>query len=456
MHNTQKIHFIAIGGSVMHHLAIALKKQGHQVSGSDDVFFDPSRTNLQKHGLLPEKEGWQPERITSDLDAVILGMHAKADNPELKKAQELGLKIYSFPEYIYEQSRNKQRIVIAGSHGKTSITSIILHVLKTLNKKFDYLVGAELEGFDGMVQLSDAPIIVIEGDEYTTSPLDKTPKFLHYHHHIGLISGIAWDHINVFPTEEEYMHQFELFADATPKGGVLIYNEEDLLDSIIGNKQREDVIQIAYKTPKYKVEDGRFVLKTKHDGKIPLHIFGEHNMQNLSGALELCRRIGVTDSEFYQAISSFKGAAKRLQLLKETNGSQVFRDFAHAPSKLKASVNALKEQNPKRKLIAVLELHTYSSLNKDFLPNYAGTFKKADVPVVFYNPEAVALKRLEEITADDIRAAFQMPKLNVFSDAEELRQFLLAQETSNSTIAFMSSANMGNLNLNELADELLA
>lgn len=440
----------------MHHLAIALKKQGHQVSGSDDVFFDPSRSNLQKQGLLPDKEGWQPERITSELDAVILGMHAKADNPELKKAQELGLKIYSFPEYIYEQSRNKQRIVVAGSHGKTSITSIILHVLKTLNKKFDYLVGAELEGFDGMVQLSDAPIIVIEGDEYTTSPLDKTPKFLHYHHHIGLISGIAWDHINVFPSEEEYMHQFELFADATPKGGTLIYNEEDLLDSIIGNKQREDVTQIAYKTPKYKVENGQFILKTKHDGKIPLHIFGEHNMQNLSAALELCRRIGVTDSEFYKAVSSFKGAAKRLQLLKEKNGSQVFRDFAHAPSKLKASVNALKEQNPERTLIAVLELHTYSSLNKDFLPNYAGTFKKADVPVVFYNPEAVTLKRLAPITAEDIRAAFQMPKLQVFSDAEELRQFLLAQKTANSTIAFMSSANLGNLNLNELADELLA
>ena len=452
--NSQHIHFIAIGGSVMHHLAIALKKQGHHISGSDDGFYDPSRTNLQAHGLLPEKEGWDTDKIHDKLDAVVLGMHARTDNPELKKAQELGLKIFSFPEFIYQHSRNKQRIVIAGSHGKTTITSIILHVLNYNKRKFDYLVGAELEGFDGMVKLSDAPIIVIEGDEYSSSPLDKTPKILNYHHHIGLISGIAWDHMNVFPTEEAYVKQFELFADATPKGGTLVISEDDNIATIIGNKQREDVNTFMYSTHKHKVKEGQVYLTTPV-GEVPIRIFGNHNLQNLNGAYHLCRRIGLTDQQFYDALPSFKGAAKRMQLLKETDKTVIYRDFAHAPSKLEATVKAMKEQYPQRKLVACLELHTFSSLNKEFLPQYQQTFAAADTPVVYFNPQVVEQKRLAPISEEDVKQAFDQPNLQVFTRASDLEQFLKAQTLDNSNLLLMSSAQFGGLNLQQLADELI-
>lgn len=452
--NSQNIHFIAIGGSVMHHLAIALKKQGHHITGSDDGFYDPSSSNLAAHGLLPAAEGWYPEKINDTLDAVVLGMHARADNPELKKAQELGLKIFSFPEFIYQHSRHKQRIVIAGSHGKTTITSIILHVLNYNKRAFDYLVGAELEGFDGMVKLSDAPIIVIEGDEYSSSPLDKTPKILNYHHHIGLISGIAWDHMNVFPTEEAYVKQFELFADATPKGGTLVISEDDNIATIIGNKQREDVNTFMYTTHKHKIKDGKVYLNTPV-GEVPLQIFGNHNLQNLNGAYQLCKRIGLTDQQFYNALPSFKGAAKRMQLLKEKPDSVIYRDFAHAPSKLEATVKAMKEQFPQRKLVACLELHTFSSLNKNFLPQYQQTFSAADIPVVYFNPQVVEQKRLEPITKEDVKKAFDQPNLQVFTDPQELEQFLKSQSMQNSNLLLMSSAQFGGINLQELANELI-
>lgn len=455
MNNTShKIHFIAIGGSVMHHLAIALKKQGHQVSGSDDGFFDPSRTNLKQHGLLPEKEGWDTGKIHKGLDAIVLGMHARADNPELLKAQELGIKIYSFPEYIFENSRDKQRIVIAGSHGKTTITSMVLHVLNYNNRNFDYLVGAELEGFSGMVKLSDAPIIVIEGDEYTSSPLDKTPKILNYHHHIGLISGIAWDHMNVFPTEESYVKQFELFADATPKGGTLIICEEDNIATIIGNKQREDVHNFLYNTHPYQVKNGEVFLKAPV-GNVPVQVFGNHNMQNISAAYHLCKRIGITDEQFYEAISSFKGAAKRMQLLKKTDSTTIYRDFAHAPSKVEASVKALRERFPDRKLIACLELHTFSSLNKDFLPQYQNTISSADVPVVYFNPKVVEQKRLAPISEEDVKKAFDQQNLLVFTDSARLQEFLKKQELKQANLVLMSSANFGGINLQNLAEELI-
>ncbi len=452
--STLHIHFIAIGGSVMHHLAIALKKEGHHVTGSDDGFFDPSKTNLQKHGLLPEKEGWFPEKIHEGLDAIVLGMHARADNPELKRAQESGIKIYSFPEYIYEHSRDKQRIVIAGSHGKTTITSIVLHVLKYNNRSFDYLVGAELEGFDGMVKLSDAPIIIIEGDEYSSSPLDKTPKILNYHHHIGLISGIAWDHMNVFPTEDSYVKQFELFADATPKGGTLVICEEDNIATIIGNKQREDVQAFMYTTHPYRIKNGEIVLKAS--GKeVPVQIFGEHNMQNISAAYHLCKRIGITDEQFYAAIGSFKGAAKRMQLLKKNESSIIYRDFAHAPSKVEASVKALKEQYPDRKLIACLELHTFSSLNKDFLPQYQNTIAKADTAIVFYNPKVVEQKKLSAISEQDVINAFDQPNLKVFTDSGKLEEFLREQSYGNTNLLLMSSANFGGMDFQQLAEKLI-
>lgn len=452
--NSQKIHFIAIGGSVMHHLAIALKKAGHEVSGSDDAFFNPSRTNLEKHGLLPASEGWDPDKIHNQLDAVILGMHARADNPELKKARESGLKIYSFPEYVYQHSKSKQRVVIAGSHGKTTITSIILHVLRYHNREFDYLVGAELEGFDGMVKLSDAPLIIIEGDEYTTSPLDKTPKFLHYHHHIGLISGIAWDHMNVFPSEEDYVKQFELFADATPKGGSLVICAEDNIATIIGNKQREDVNTITYSTHTSVKKEGQLFLKAPV-GNVPVEIFGNHNLQNISGAYQVCKRIGITDSQFYQAVSNFKGAAKRMQLLKKNEQTAIYRDFAHAPSKLEASVKALKEQFPDRHLLACLELHTFSSLSRDFLPQYSQTFAAADTPVVYFNPAVVEQKRLEPISEEDIKKAFGHDKLHVFSDAGKLEEFLKSQAMSNTNLLMMSSAQFGGIDLNKLAEDLI-
>lgn len=448
------IHFIAIGGSVMHHLAIALKKEGHQVSGSDDGFYDPSRSNLKKHALLPEQEGWDTQKIHKGLDVVILGMHAKGDNPELKKAHELGLKIYSYPEFIYEHSRDKQRIVIAGSHGKTTITSIVLHVLNHHQKAFDYLVGAELVGFDGMVKLSDAPVIVIEGDEYFSSPLDQTPKLHHYHHHVGLISGIAWDHMNVFPTEESYVKQFEIFADATPKGGTLVYCEEDSLATIIGNKQREDVNTMMYNTHPHRLKNGQVFLKTPN-GEVAIQIFGTHNMQNISGAYQVCKRIGITDQEFYEAIATFQGAAKRMQLLKKTDKSAIYKDFAHAPSKLEASVKALKEQHPDRKLIACLELHTFSSLSKKFLPQYQNTFTAADFPAIYYNPSVVEQKGLEPISEEDIRKGFEQPNLLVFTRADQLESFLRKQDFNNTNLLLMSSSTFGGMDLLNLADEII-
>lgn len=453
---TKKYHFIAIGGSVMHHLAIALHRSGHVVSGSDDGFFDPSKTNLQRFGLLPEQTGWFPEKVTPQLDTVVLGMHARADNPELLKAQELGIPIYSFPEFFYNFSHHKQRVVIAGSHGKTTITSMILHVLRTNNRKFDYMVGAEVEGFDGMVKLSDAPVIILEGDEYLTSPLDQTPKFLHYHHHIAVISGIAWDHANVFPTEEFYVKQFELLADATPKGGSLVYCEEDPMASIIGNKQREDVNQLPYITHPHEIKDGQVYLKSPV-GSVPVEVFGSHNMQNISAAYQVCRRIGTTDEEFYQAISSFKGAAKRLQLLAQNdiNKTIVYRDFAHAPSKVEATVRAVQERFPNHKLVACLELHTFSSLSRNFLPKYQQTLGNADLPAVYFNPEVVTNKRLENFSEQDVHAAFGHPSLRVFTESRLLEAWVRQQDKSNTVFLLMSSANFGGIDLQQLANVLV-
>ena len=438
----------------MHNLALALHNKGYQVSGSDDEVFEPSKSRLAKAGILPAHIGWFPVKITKELDAVILGMHARADNPELLKAQELGLKIYSYPEYIYQQSLDKQRIVIAGSHGKTSITSMILHVLKFHNRKFDYMVGALLEGFDTMVKLTDdAPIIIIEGDEYLTSPLDRTPKFLHYHHHIGLVSGIAWDHINVYPTFDEYVKQFEIFADSTPKGGMLIYSENDDLATVICGKEREDVQQIEYKAHKHDIRHGQTYLTTEK-GDVPLQIFGKHNMRNLAGAKAICTKIGITDDMFYEAVKSFKGAANRLEILEKGSNATVFKDFAHAPSKLKATTNAVKKQFPDRQLVAVLELHTFSSLNKEFLSQYRDTFK-ADVPVVFYDKHTIEHKKLAPITEDDVKASFNNSELKVFTDSGRLREFLLGNNWKNKNLLLMSSGNFGGINIKEVAKEVV-
>lgn len=455
MPKPQRIHFIAIGGSVMHNLAIALKNQGHTVTGSDDEIFEPSRSALDKSGLLPKSEGWNPTLLDNSIDAVILGMHAKKDNPELLKAQQLGLKIYSFPEYIYNHSIDKQRVIIAGSHGKTTITGIVVHVLNFYNRSFDYVIGARIKGVDNPVKLSDAPLIVIEGDEYLCSALDPTPKFLRYQHHIGLISGVAWDHANVFPTEEEYLKQFDKFADQTPKSGILIFCDSDPMVSVVGNKQRADVISVPYKAHSHALENGQEYL-TNGKERIPIKIFGNHNLQNINGAKELLKKIGISSEQFYKAISSFEGAAGRLEKVKESRSTVVFKDYAHAPSKVKASVRAVKELYPTRDVVACLELHTFSSLNKSYLPQYKDSLKGINQAIVFFNPEKVKAKNLEPLTEADIKAAFGGNNLTVFDDAAKLEAFLAAQPWDNKNLLMMSSGNFAGFNIQTLAEKLLA
>ncbi|MDN3203658.1 UDP-N-acetylmuramate--L-alanine ligase [Algoriphagus sediminis] len=445
----KKYHFIAIGGAVMHNLALALHQKGYEVSGSDDEIYEPSRSRLAKAGILPDEWGWFPEKIDKNLDGVILGMHARIENPELVKAKELGLPIYSFPEFIYNQSKDKTRVVVAGSHGKTSITSIILHVLKDQGIDFDYLVGAQIEGFDLMVRLSDAPIIIIEGDEYLTSPLDRRSKFFHYHHDIGLVSGIAWDHFNVFPDFDKYKDLFRQFMEMTPEGGKLIYCEVDPLVKEIADKLKSEATLIPYKAHPSEIRQGQTILKTEK-GDVPIQLFGEHNLQNLQGAKEICLSLGVSEIEFYSSIQKFKGAAKRLELVKKKGNSHLFRDFAHAPSKLKATSDAVKNQFPDSRLISVQELHTYSSLNKDFLPNYAGTMDLADEAIIYLNPHAVALKKLELMDEETLREGFKRPDLRLFTDSQELKKYLLSQNYDNTNLLLMSSGNYDNMELEEI------
>lgn len=453
---TQHIHFISIGGAAMHNLAIALHLKGITITGSDDEIVNPSQSRLQAHGLLPAQEGWFPEKIHSGLDAVILGMHAREDNPELKKAQELGLKIYSYPEFIYEQSLNKQRVVIVGSHGKTTITSIVLHVLKHMNRQFDYLVGAQLEGFDTMVKLTDeAPVIIIEGDEYFASPIHRKPKFLYYHHHMGLMSGIAWDHINVYPSFDEYVKQFELFAESTPKAGTLVFDKNDDLITVICRKEREDVNRMEYDTHPSTIKDGKTYLLTLTGGEIPIAIFGEHNMRNISGAKMILERLGVEDAEFYAAIPSFKGAARRLEIVGQNPKTSFYRDFAHAPSKLEATTHAVKAQFPNRKLVACMELHTFSSLNKTFLKEYKDTFNAPDLAIAYFNPHTLEHKRLEPITEAEIKTAFNRPDLKVFTDSDQLKSFLTTQNWENTNLLMMSSGNYNGLDLQAFSKEIL-
>ncbi|WPR76955.1 UDP-N-acetylmuramate--L-alanine ligase [Algoriphagus sp. NG3] len=439
-------HFIAIGGAVMHNLALALVKKGYQVTGSDDEIYEPSRTRLEKAGILPVEYGWFPDKITSELDGIILGMHARIDNPELVKAQQLGIPVYSFPEFIFNQSQNKKRVIVAGSHGKTSITSVILHVLKDQQVDFDYLVGAQIEGFDLMVKLSDAPVIIIEGDEYLTSPLDRTPKFFHYKHDIALVSGIAWDHFNVFPDFEEYKEQFQQLMNLTPDPGELIYCEADPLVKEAADKSKISAKKTAYNAHPAVIRDGKTFLETEQ-GLIPIYIFGEHNLQNLQGALDICLALGLSKQQFYNSIQTFKGAAKRQELLVQTENSALFRDFAHAPSKLKATVSAVKTQFPGRNLIAVQELHTYSSLNKEFLPNYAKSMEAADLAIVYLDPHAVALKKLELMDEETLRDGFQRPDLKLFTDSNSLKEYLLAQDYTNSNLLLMSSGSYDKMDL---------
>ncbi len=449
-----RIHLIAVGGAAMHNMAIALSQKGHNVTGSDDAIYEPSRSRLEKNGLLPAKMGWFEENITKDLDAVILGMHAHPDNPELLKAQELGLKVYSYPEYVYEQSKDKLRLVVGGSHGKTTITSMILHVLKACGKEFDYLVGAQLEGFETMVQLSDAPLIVIEGDEYLSSPIDRRPKFHLYKANIGIISGIAWDHINVFPTFENYLEQFEIFVETIQPGGSVIYNAEDeVVLQLIGNVG-VNIKKVPYVSVENYTKNGITYLQV--NGKnVPLKVFGKHNLQNIEAAHEACKVVGITDEQFYTAISSFKGAAKRLELLGANENTAVYKDFAHSPSKLKATIEAVKGQFPDRELVAIMELHTFSSLNRDFLNEYRGSINKADIPIVFIDIHTFAQKKVEPYGENAVKQAFGNNELNFFNQTEILVEFLSSINYKGKNLLVMSSGDFCGLNLKDLSDMVL-
>jgi len=447
-----RVHFIAIGGSAMHNLALALHEKGYSISGSDDDIFEPSRGRLEEKGLLPEQFGWFPERIHSDLDAVILGMHAKADNPELKRAQELGLSIYSYPEFLYEQSRDKTRVVIGGSHGKTTITSMILHVMRYHDREVDYMVGAQLEGFDTMVRLTDqADFIVLEGDEYLSSAIDRRPKFHLYQPNIALISGIAWDHINVFPTFDTYVEQFALFVGQITPGGALIYNTEDPEVTRVAGQTQNQIKKYPYQTPEHSVEDGVTMLSTP-EGYMPIEIFGRHNLNNLEGARWICQLMGVDQEEFYEAIASFSGASKRLEKLAGGKDRVLYKDYAHSPSKVMATTRAVKEQYPDRQLIACLELHTYSSLNPDFLRQYRGALEKADRALVFYSPKAVAIKKLEPIDKQQIYEAFGRSDLEIFTDPDEVQKAIFSMDFANSSLLLMSSGNYGGLDLEALSN----
>ncbi|HEX8331109.1 MAG TPA: Mur ligase family protein [Segetibacter sp.] len=451
-----KVHFISIGGSVMHQLAIALKRKGYTITGTDDEIFEPSRTNLEKEGLLPTSIGWNPELITADLEAVILGMHAKDDTPELQKARELGLKIYSFPEYIYQESLNKTRVVVGGSHGKTTTTSMIMHVLKIAQKHFDYMVGARIEGFDQSVNITDAPVIVCEGDEYPASALERRPKFHFLFPHIAILTGIAWDHINIFTTFDMYLEQFRIFISKIEKGGVLIYNDTDQeLNRLIEGTFREDLTYQPYGIPPHNIEGGKTTATI--DGAMgELNVFGNHNLLNMHAAYYACKELGIDATTFMDAIGNFSGASKRLELMASNSSTSVYRDFAHAPSKVKATIDAVKQQYPERKLIAILELHTFSSLNEKFMKEYNGAMDKADLAIVFYAKHALELKRMPDLPKSQVIEGFNKEGLLVINDKEDLSDWLSKQDYKNSNLLLMSSGNYDGLDVGTFAKEITA
>lgn len=447
-----KIHFIAIGGSAMHNLAIALHLKGYRITGSDDEIFNPAKGRLEKYGLLPAAIGWNPDKITPDLDAVILGMHARIDNPELLRAKELGLTIYSYPEFLYEQSKNKTRVVVGGSHGKTTITAMIIHVLQFNHVDCDYMVGAQLTGFEVMVKLSEsAQLMIMEGDEYLTSPIDRRSKFHLYKPNVGIISGIAWDHINVFPTFDIYIDQFRIFAQMIDH--TYIYCADDAVLKIMSEKI-DTPSKIAYTIHPYVIRAGITYLKTK-TGEIPLQIFGKHNLANLNAARFACHAIGVTDEQFYAAIQSFKGASKRLELIGKSKKTVVYKDFAHSPSKLKATIQAVREQYPDYHLIACMELHTFSSLSETFLKEYRNVMDDADTAMIFFEHKAVEHKKLPPITEEMVYNSFARRDLEIFNDSELLKTRLLEIKHQKSVFLLMSSGDFGGINLEDFATVLV-
>ncbi len=451
-----KIHFIAIGGSAMHNLAIALHLKGYEVSGSDDEIFEPSKSRLKKYNILPSTNGWNIDKITPELDAIIVGMHARIDNPELLKAQKLGLKIFSYPEFLYEQSKDKTRIVIGGSHGKTTITSMILHVMQDLNIETDYMVGAKLEGFEVMVKLTDsAKYMVIEGDEYLTSPIDRRPKFHLYMPHIALLSGIAWDHINVFPTFDNYVSQFSTFINLIDKNGALIYCKEDDELNKIAKEAEPKLLKYPYGIPEHRIDDNGITHIKIDNIEYALKVFGDHNLMNLNGAQLVCQQIGINKHDFYKSISSFKGASNRLELIGENANTKVFKDFAHSPSKLMATTSAMKHQFKKRKLVACMELHTFSSLSADFLSHYKGAMDDADIAIVYFNPHTIAHKKLPEISVEQVKDGFDNKKLLIFTESNKLQNYLKEIDYSDKNLLIMTSGNLDGVNLGEFAKEII-
>lgn len=452
------LHFIAIGGSVMHQLAIALKHKGYIITGSDDEIFEPAKSNLQKENILPHEMGWFPEKITNKVDAVILGMHARQDNPELLKAKELAVTIYSFPEYIYRESKNKTRVAVGGSHGKTSTTAMIMHVLKYAEKDFDYLVGARLDGFEQSVNITNAPIIVCEADEYPASAIEKRPKFHFLFPQIAVITGIAWDHINVFPTFDFYLEQFTIFINTIQPGGILIYNESDtILQQLVSEHKRNDIRYEPYTLPTYFIEDGKTEVIVGGEKSMPLKVFGNHNLLNIHAAYLVCKELGVGAQLFVKAITEFSGAAKRLELLGGGKGYNIYRDFAHAPSKVKATIQAVKQQFPNRKLIAVLELHTYSSLNENFMKEYSGAMDDGDIAVVFYSSHALEIKKMPPLSEEKVKKGFahrnfsgEKDNLVVINKRKELELFLNQQQYKNSNLLLMSSGTFDGLDISNL------
>lgn len=450
-----KVHFISMGGSVMHQLAIALSKKGYLVTGTDDEIFEPAMGNLKEAGLLPTTIGWNEDMIHPDLDAVILGMHAREDNPELLKAKALGLAIYSFPEYIYKESLQKKRVVVGGSHGKTTTTSMIMHVLKKQQFSFDYMVGAKLSGFEQSVNITNAPIIICEGDEYPASALEKKPKFHFLYPHIAILTGIAWDHINVFPTFDFYLDQFVIFMNRIETGGLLIYNETDkVLATLVANHKRPDIVYQPYQVPEHQIENGITTIQINNlTGK--LSVFGNHNLMNCLAAYYACKELGVSAADFLLAMQDFTGAAKRLELIASTNSMSIFRDFAHAPSKVKATVEAVRQQFPARKLYAILELHTYSSLNVNFMQEYHGAFDLVDVGVVFYAKHALEIKKMPELPAEKVMEGFGKPGLMVINEKLILEKWLSSLPNEDANILFMSSGNYDGLNINSLTQDII-
>ncbi len=450
-----KIHFISIGGSVMHQLAIALKRKGYQVTGSDDEIFEPARTNLEKEGILPTSIGWDPSNLNSSLDAVILGMHAKQDNPELAKALELGLPVYSFPEYIYQESKDKTRVVVGGSHGKTTTTAMIMHVMKETGKKFDYLVGARLQGFDQSVNITDAPMIVCEGDEYPASAIERKPKFHFLYPHIAVLTGIAWDHINVFPTFDNYLEQFRIFIDRIEKDGHLVFNETDpILKELVHRHGRPDIQYHPYQVPGHTIKEGETTVSIE-GSFASLKVFGDHNLLNLNAAWIVCRLSGINAADFTRAISSFTGAAKRLEVLAKNERMVCYRDFAHAPSKVKATIEAVRQQFPKRRIITALELHTFSSLNEAFMKEYKGALEAADEACVFYSRYALELKRMPPLDPAAVKSGFNKRNLEVINERQALEEWLNQRDFNDAVMVFMSSGNYDGLDIEAFAKRII-